>query len=402
MKRRPLTPSEQNRMMAALQRARMACNAAGLVDPALRERPGDSAPKLDELETLLDELCRSSGLKAVIFSQWTQMTEMAEERARRLGLGCVRLHGGVPSARRGELIDRFREDDAVQVFISTDAGGVGLNLQNAAVLINLDIPWNPAVLDQRIARVHRLGQRQKVQAILLVAPESYEEHVLNLVEGKRNLFDNVVDPEATEDVVGVFKRLAEVLAEELVAQAEPDTPPLDKTEQPETVEQPAEPREDFSESKLTHDSEDGARREESVRRCVIRLQELFGFRILRILGQYRQQAESGPRGASGLLVILDEVSAPDDAAIEELGRDIPVALMDRRTQLSLSRLGTASPLAGAEPILEPAQPESAGEHPLARKARGHLEAAGLLLQQGCPGPARPWNCSLVGCWLPPR
>jgi hypothetical protein len=202
-------------------------------------------------------------------------------------------------------------------------------------------------------------------------------------------------------VVGVSKRLAEVLAEELVAQAEPDTPPLDKTEQPETVEQPAEPREDFSESKLTHDSEDGARREESVRRCVIRLQELFGFRILRILGQYRQQAESGPRGASGLLVILDEVSAPDDAAIEELGRDIPVALMDRRTQLSLSRLGTASPLAGAEPILEPAQPESAGEHPLARKARGHLEAAGLLLQQGCPGPALEL-LSLVGCWLPPR
>ena len=387
MKRRPLTPSEQNRMMAALQRARMACNAAGLVDPALRETPGDGAPKLDELETLLGELCRASGLKAVIFSQWTQMTEMAEERARRLGLGCVRLHGGVPSTRRGELIDRFREDDAVQVFISTDAGGVGLNLQNAAVLINLDIPWNPAVLDQRIARVHRLGQRQKVQAILLVAPESYEEHVLNLVEGKRNLFDNVVDPEATEDVVGVSKRLAEVLAEELVAQAEPDAPPLDKTEQPETVEQPAEPREDFFESKLTHDSEDGARREEAVRRCVIRLQELFGPRILRILGQYRQQAESGPRGASGLLVILDEASTADDAAIEELGRDIPVALMDRRTQLSLSRLGAASPLAGAEPILEPDQPESAGEHPLARKARGHLEAAGLLIQQGCPGPA---------------
>ena len=389
MKRRPLTPSEQNRMMAALQRARMACNAAGLVDPALRETPGDSAPKLDELETLLDELCRGSGLKAVIFSQWTQMTEMAEERTRRLGLGCVRLHGGVPSARRGELIDRFREDDAVQVFISTDAGGVGLNLQNAAVLINLDIPWNPAVLDQRIARVHRLGQRQKVQAILLVAPESYEEHVLNLVEGKRNLFDNVVDPEATEDVVGVSRRLAEVLAEELVAQAEPDAPPAAKTEQPAAPETEPKPEQEpgLFEPQVSPGAGEGARREEAVRQCVIRLQELFGPRILRILGQYRQQAESGPRGASGLLVMLDVVNAADDAAIEELARDIPVALMDRRTQLSLSRLGAASPLAGAEPIVEPAQPESASEHPLARKARGHLEAAGLLIQQGCPGPA---------------
>ncbi len=70
MRRRPLTPSEQNRMMAALQRARMACNAAALVDPEIAESLGDSAPKLDELETLLDELCRMSGLKAVVFSQW--------------------------------------------------------------------------------------------------------------------------------------------------------------------------------------------------------------------------------------------------------------------------------------------------------------------------------------------
>jgi SNF2 family DNA or RNA helicase len=192
MRRRPLTPGEQNRMMAALQRARMACNAAALVDPdrvkeQAKGRAGDlssSAPKLDELETLLDELCRVAGLKAVVFSQWAMMTELVEQRLRRMGLGSVRLHGGVPTANRGKLMDRFRDDDAVQVFISTDAGGVGLNLQNAAVLINLDIPWNPAVLDQRIARVHRLGQKQKVQAILLVAPDSYEERVPRIGPGQ--------------------------------------------------------------------------------------------------------------------------------------------------------------------------------------------------------------------------
>ncbi|MCF8016641.1 MAG: DEAD/DEAH box helicase family protein, partial [Chromatiaceae bacterium] len=197
MKRRPLTPSEQNRMMAALQRARMACNAAALVDPELaQKRHGSSAPKLDELETLLDEVCRLAGLKVVVFSQWAVMTELVEQRVRAMKLGSVRLHGGVPTANRGVLMDRFRDDDAIQVFISTDAGGVGLNLQNAAVLINLDIPWNPAVLEQRIARVHRLGQRQKVQAILLVAPDSYEERVLGLVQGKRELFDNVVHADA--------------------------------------------------------------------------------------------------------------------------------------------------------------------------------------------------------------
>ena len=93
----------------------------------------------------------------------------------RMGLGCVRLHGGVATAKRGELMDRFRDDDSVQVFISTDAGGVGLNLQSASVLINLDMPWNPAVLEQRIARMHRLGQKEKVQIVLMVAAESYEQ-----------------------------------------------------------------------------------------------------------------------------------------------------------------------------------------------------------------------------------
>ncbi|MEW8074809.1 MAG: C-terminal helicase domain-containing protein [Candidatus Sedimenticola endophacoides] len=110
-----------------------------------------------------------------------------------MGLGCVRLHGGVPTGKRGALMDRFREDDAVQVFISTDAGGVGLNLQSASVLVNLDIPWNPAVLEQRIARIHRLGQSESVQVILLVSTDSYEERVYSLVQNKQILFDNVVD-----------------------------------------------------------------------------------------------------------------------------------------------------------------------------------------------------------------
>ncbi|MGR9036177.1 MAG: SNF2-related protein, partial [Gammaproteobacteria bacterium] len=123
-KRRPLTPSEQNRLMSALQQARMACDAAGLVD---KETQG--SPKLDELSRLLEELCLQSSRKAVIFSQWALMTEMVEARARAMGLGCVRLLGGIPGHKRGELMDRFQHDVSVQIFISTDAGGVGLNLQ---------------------------------------------------------------------------------------------------------------------------------------------------------------------------------------------------------------------------------------------------------------------------------
>ncbi len=390
MKRRPLTPSEQNRMMAALQRARMACNAAGLVD-----KETEGSPKLDELETILDELCRMAGLKAVVFSQWEQMTAMVEQRVRRMGLGAVRLHGGVPTAKRGALIDRFRDDDAVQVFISTDAGGVGLNLQNAAVLVNLDIPWNPAVLDQRIARVHRLGQQQKVQAILLVAPASYEERVLELVQGKRHLFDNVVDPDATEDVVSVSKRLAEVLAADLASEQPPEAsggPTPEPEPEPEPVAERmieiTEPPELVPAPSAAAPSPGGGevtRLHEQVRDCVVGLQERFGTRIERILGQRRS---TSTESAGGLLVVLDRVDAQDDAAIDGLSDAVPVALIDRRTLASLSRLGAASPIADAEPVYEPSAPPPAStEHPLCRKSRENLQAARLLIQQACPGPA---------------
>jgi superfamily II DNA or RNA helicase len=401
MKRRPLTPGEQNRMMAALQRARMACNAAALVDPDLvKERPEQvdaSAPKLDELETLLDELCRVSGLKAVVFSQWAMMTELVEQRVRRMGLGSVRLHGGVPTANRGKLMDRFRDDDAVQVFISTDAGGVGLNLQNAAVLINLDIPWNPAILDQRIARVHRLGQKQKVQAILLVAPESYEERVLELVQGKRALFDNVVHEDATEDVVGVSKRLAEVLAADLAAGAVPDddgqiaaAPAADDAgmapeSAPESAPEQALEAAEQATSKTLPLSPNLA---DAVRDCVIDLQQQFGPRILRVLAQ--RSRDVGPAtGTRGLLVVLDQVTDSDDAIADRLSERVPVALIDRRTLERLSRLGDASPVAGAESVYAVDDTDTAApcEPLLLRKAREALEAARLLIQQRCPGPA---------------
>ena len=400
MKRRPLTPSEQNRMMAALQRARMACNAAALVDPELAGRSPNSAPKLDELETLLDELCRVAGLKAVVFSQWAVMTELVEQRVRGMGLGSVRLYGGVPTANRGKLMDRFRDDDAVQVFISTDAGGVGLNLQNAAVLINLDIPWNPAILDQRIARVHRLGQKQKVQAILLVAPESYEERVLGLVQGKRELFDNVVDADATEDVVSVSKRLAEVLAQDLA-----DGPPDNAQAHAASAAQ-ADETEPATEAQTDTEPEpiaaDGATvpsvsaiplrpdLDAAVRDCVIALQRRFGQRIQRMLGQRRRDGGLAV-GMGGLLVVLDRVDEADDETASGLSERVPVALIDRRTLESLSRLGDASPVVDAEPVyaedIADSAADSAAESPLLRKAREGIEAARLLIQQHCPGPA---------------
>jgi hypothetical protein len=401
--RRPLTPVEQHRLLGALQQARMACDAAGLVD-----KETEGSPKLDELEGLLDELCGEAGLKAVVFSQWEQMTRMVEERVRRIGLGCVRLHGGVPTDRRGELIDRFNQDAACQVFISTDAGGVGLNLQAASVLINLDIPWNPAVLDQRIARIHRLGQTERVQILLLVAADSYEGRVLELVQGKRNLFDNVVDADATEDVVGVSRKLVEILAADLagpagvpgagapaegaegeaVAAAAPTGSdsgvPVEPGAEP-PVELPGEPIEEVAAEAPPPERAVPApvpeaipgEAEEEIRRAILSVQDAFGTRIERILGS-----------GGGLLVVLDRVDEDADRTAAAIPGRIPVALIDPRTLGGLRRLGAASPVAAAQTLFEaPAEVAAPTEPRLLSQARDKLRGAEVLIQQACPGPA---------------
>ena len=371
-KRRPLTPAEQNRLMAALQQARMACDAASLVDP---DMPAGS-PKLDEVETLLDELCVQSGLKAVIFSQWERMTAMVEEIVRRLKIGCVRLHGGVPTHKRGQLLDRFREDDATQVFISTDAGGTGLNLQSASVLINLDMPWNPAVLDQRIARVHRLGQQNKVQIILLIATNSYEERVMQLVQNKRELFDNVITAEATEDVVGVSKKTLDDLIDELLeakSNADAESAPQVLSRRPIVEEQAAAPTAKDAKPKTLKDDEEGR----AIRHCIEQIQANFKHRIERILGS---------RG--GLLVVMDRVDDESEQLAQELSRTVPVALIDPLSFTSLQRLGTSSPIGHTKTYFVAGQdgPQQTTS-PLQRLAQEKLAAAEVLVEQKHPSGA---------------
>ena len=354
-RQRPLTPSEQNRLLSALQQARMACNAAGLVD---KETPG--APKLDELEDILTEICLQSGLKAVVFSQWERMTQLVEARLKRMGLGSVRLHGGVPTNQRGQLMDRFREDDSVQVFIATDAGGVGLNLQNATALINLDVPWNPAVLEQRNARIHRLGQTRTVQIITMIASDSYEEQVFALVRNKQKLFDNVISEDATEDVVGVSKKLLETLVENLTGGPEP-------TEEKEPAQtDPAPMPESHGPSPAT-----GQEVEQAIRRCIEQLQQAFGRRIERIFGS-----------GGGLMVVLDKVDAEADQIGEQASGEVPVALLDRLTLRGLQRLGNLSPVTETRDYFDATTDQtSPSESALQRQAREKLTAARVLLDQ---------------------
>lgn len=382
---RTLTPSESNRLMAALQAARRACNAAGLVD-----KETEGSPKLDELANLLEELCIQSGLKAVIFSQWERMTQMAEQRVRSLGLGCVRLHGGVPTTKRGELLERFRNDDSIQVFISTDAGATGLNLQVASILIHLDIPWNPAVLEQRNARIHRLGQTNKVQILLMIAAGAYEESVFHMMESKRNLFENVVEGDASEDVVGVSKKLMEVLLANLnVVNGEAVLPPeeanrtADEVDHslPDELDQTATSRKAIDTNKIAERwNEETANK---VRDVIIALQHAFGTRIERILG-----------AGGGLMTVLDRVDEQDEQTAAELSEMVPVALIDPRILRSLKRLGAASPVAETDTLFE-ALPSNANQPLLLQQAREKIHAGELLIEQACLGPAVEMLCSAL-------
>ena len=118
------------------------------------------------------------------------------------------LVGLCPFSRRrsgepaGALVDRFRQDKACRAFLATDAGGVGLNLQHANVVVNIDLPWNPAVLEQRIGRVHRLGQTQPVSVVNYVAKGTIEEGMLSVLSFKKSLFAGVLDGGESEVFLG--------------------------------------------------------------------------------------------------------------------------------------------------------------------------------------------------------
>jgi SNF2 family DNA or RNA helicase len=181
-----LTEVDRRRILACLANLRMLCDSTFLLD-----RTTKVSPKLDELAELLRELMGAGPHKVVVFSQWELMLRQAAEVVSGMGLGFVTLHGNVPAKERRCLMDKFREDPECRVFLSTDAGGTGLNLQAADTVINVEVPWNPAVLEQRVARVHRMGQHRPVQVFHLVTRDSIEERVLKAVAGKQSLFDGV-------------------------------------------------------------------------------------------------------------------------------------------------------------------------------------------------------------------
>ncbi len=194
--KRPLTKEEQERLMIYLLKARQACNALELCAPALQKR---ASPKLDELEALVSEIASQGSSKVLVFSEWIGMLRLAAERIGALGIEYAMLHGEIPTDRRPAILDRFRNDSGVRVLFSTDAGGLGLNLQAATYVIHLDLPWNPARLDQRTARAHRLGQTHGVLVTYLCSETGIERGIEGVLVQKRAVRDAALDPGATAD-----------------------------------------------------------------------------------------------------------------------------------------------------------------------------------------------------------
>jgi superfamily II DNA or RNA helicase len=209
------------RLRKALLMCRLAADATSLVD---KRRPGHSS-KLDALRDLLTNLLAEPERKIVLFSEWTSMLDLVEEQLADLGAEWVRLDGKVPQAKRRALVEAFQSKPLCRLFLTTNAGSTGLNLQAADTVVNLDLPWNPAVLEQRIARAHRMGQERPVQVYMLVTDETIEENLLATLSSKRELFEAVLDPDSDIEAVDVVSSVEELRSRlEVLLGARPPEP----------------------------------------------------------------------------------------------------------------------------------------------------------------------------------
>ncbi len=193
------TVYDMQRIQQILLNMRMVCDSTFLVD-----KETNHSPKLEELKTILLEKLsiKNRKRKVIIFSEWKTMLRLIGRMLKSNGIHFVTLSGDVPVKKRGLLIDEFANNPDVLVFLSTEAGGSGLNLQFADTVINFDLPWNPAKKNQRIGRINRIGQAaQKLTAVNLIAVNSIEQNIANGIAVKEALFDAVLkDASLTEEV----------------------------------------------------------------------------------------------------------------------------------------------------------------------------------------------------------
>ena len=185
-----MSEQDRKRLMLLLGQMRMVSDSTFILEQNLKTR---ADLKIAEVMNLLDNVFANGDEKVVIFSEWERMTRLVAMELEKRGIRYEYLNGSIPAKQRGQLVEYFTTLPESRVFISTDAGSTGLNLQVASTLINLDLPWNPAVLEQRIARIYRLGQEKPVQILNLVSKDSIEEGMIAKLQFKSSMFEGVLD-----------------------------------------------------------------------------------------------------------------------------------------------------------------------------------------------------------------
>jgi len=186
-----MTPYDLQKLQLLLASMRMVCDSTYLIDEETNE-----SPKLEELKYILLEKLdvANSERKIIIFSEWVKVHKLIGHILRENNIGFAELNGSVPVKLRGELIKKFETNPHCKIFLSTEAGGTGLNLQVADTLINFELPWNPAKKNQRIGRIDRLGQKSnKLTIFNFITRNSIEQQIASGLLVKQNLFDGVLD-----------------------------------------------------------------------------------------------------------------------------------------------------------------------------------------------------------------
>jgi len=178
------------KVLTALLRLRQVCCDLRL----LNGESGAPSAKLDALLELLGEAVDGSH-RTLVFSQFTSMLDLIAPALDEAGISWCRLDGSTKD--RGAVVERFQSDPSISVFlISLKAGGAGLNLTGADTVIHFDPWWNPSVESQATDRAHRIGQKNVVTSIKLIARDTVEDRVLEMQAKKKTLSMELLDPES--------------------------------------------------------------------------------------------------------------------------------------------------------------------------------------------------------------
>ncbi len=173
--------------------------AARAKDPARREgliALADQAPsilpwaKAEALERLLSTILNDPTEKTLIFTHFRRTLNRLADRLRGMGLSLVVYHGEMDTSAKNQAITDFEHH--AQVLLSTEAAGEGRNLQFCRTMVNFDIPWNPMRIEQRVGRIHRVGQTRDVRIYNLSARGTVEDYLLEILDQKLNMFELVI------------------------------------------------------------------------------------------------------------------------------------------------------------------------------------------------------------------